>query len=148
MSTQSSTKPSLTLKRRINAAPEKIFAAWTDPKKMMCWWGPKDAVTFRAEADLRVGGRFAVGFRTPNSEDNNVSGIYREIVPNRKLVFTWVWRSTPERESLVTVSLKPDEGGTILTLLHEQFHDETARANHERGWSQTLDMLATYVEQA
>jgi uncharacterized protein YndB with AHSA1/START domain len=64
MSAQSSTKPSLTLKRRINAAPEKIFTAWTDPKKMMCWWGTKDAVTFNAQTDLRVGGRFSVGFRT------------------------------------------------------------------------------------
>jgi uncharacterized protein YndB with AHSA1/START domain len=68
-------------------------------------------------------------------------------VPNRKLVFTWAWRTTPERESLVTVTFKPDEGGTILTLLHEQFHDEVACANHNRGWTQSLDSLERYIEQ-
>ncbi len=147
MSAQSSVQPSLTLKRRINAAPEKIYAAWTDPKKIVGWWGTRDAVTFHAEADLRVGGRFAIGFRTAEGVENNVSGLYREIVPNRKLVFTWAWRTTPERESLVTVSFKPDEGATILTLHHEQFFDETARANHERGWGQLFDALV-YAEES
>ena len=45
------------------------------------------------------------------------------------------WHSTPERESLVTVQLKPDGAGTLLTFHHEQFFDVTARDNHERGWT-------------
>ena len=68
----------------------------------------------------------------PNDE-HNVSGVYREIVPNRKLVFTWAWRSTPERESLVTVTFTPDGDGTLMTLHHEQFFDEAARDRHKRA---------------
>ena len=67
--------------------------------------------------------------------------IYREMVPNEKLVFTWAWKSTPERESLVTVTLKPDGAGTLLTLLHEQFFDADARDRHQQGWGGAIDKL-------
>jgi uncharacterized protein YndB with AHSA1/START domain len=67
--------------------------------------------------------------------------MFREVVPNEKLVFTWAWRSTPERESLVTVELRPDGSGTLLTLTHEQFFDEAARDRHQHGWTATLERL-------
>ena len=73
------------------------------------------------------------------------SGIYREVVPNERLQFTWAWHSTPERESLVTVELKPDAVGTLLTFHHEQFADEKARDNHRQGWSKFLDYLEQFV---
>lgn len=148
MSAIAETKPSLTLKRRIAAPPARVFAAWTKPEKIRGWWGTKDATTLRAEVDLRVGGRFAVGFRTPDGEAHDVSGVYREIVTDAKLVFTWAWRTTPERESLVTITIEPDGDGAMLTLHHENFFDETARNNHEGGWTSSLDRLEAYVEAA
>jgi uncharacterized protein YndB with AHSA1/START domain len=60
-------------------------------------------------------------------------------------VFSWAWHSTPERESLVTVMLKPDGAGTLLTFNHAQFVDATARDNHERGWTELLAKLETYL---
>ena len=147
MSTQPSlaTKPSLTLKRRLNAPPAKVYAAWTEPAKIARWFGPQGAEVLRAEADVRVGGRYRVIFRVPDGEEHDVSGVYREVVPNQKLVFTWAWISTPERESLVTVALKRDGDGTLLTLTHEQFFDEPARDRHRSGWSGVLDNLESYV---
>jgi uncharacterized protein YndB with AHSA1/START domain len=138
-------KPALTLKRRLNAPPSKIYRAWTDAAKISRWFGPEDAEILRAETDVRVGGRFRIVFRGPDGEEHDVGGVYREVVPNQKLVFTWAWRSTPERESLVTVALKRDGDGTLLTLLHEQFFDEAARDRHGRGWNGTLDKLESYV---
>ena len=148
MSTQPSlaTKPSLTLKRRLNAPPAKVYAAWTEPAKIARWFGPQGAEVLRAEADVRVGGRYRVIFRVPDGEQHDVSGVYREVVPNQKLVFTWAWISTPERESLVTVALKRDGDGTLLTLTHEQFFDEPARDRHRSGWSGVLDNLESYVD--
>jgi uncharacterized protein YndB with AHSA1/START domain len=138
------TKPSLTLKRRINAPPEKVYGAWTDPAKLTHWWGPEGAETLSAEMDARTGGRYRIVFRTPDGEQHDVSGTYREVVPNEKLVFSWMWRTMPERESLVTVTFKRDGDGTLLTLLHEQFFDEGARDRHRSGWTGTLDKLERY----
>ena len=140
------TKPSLVLKRRLKAAPEKVYEAWTQPEQMTQWWGvaggPKPPV---AETDLRVGGRFRVQFWDPKNEHHSVSGLYREVVPNRKLSFSWAWQTTPERESLVTIELNPVTDGTMLTLTHEQFFDEQARDDHGRGWNVALDRLETFL---
>jgi uncharacterized protein YndB with AHSA1/START domain len=109
---------------------------------MIRWWGVTGHdKTPIAETDLRVGGRFQVQFWTPDGEHQSVSGVYREVVPDRKLVFSWAWQSTPERESQVTVDLKPDSDGTILTLTHEQFFNDKARDDHRRGWTIALDNL-------
>jgi uncharacterized protein YndB with AHSA1/START domain len=140
MNVQTPVKPSLTLKRRIKAPPAKVFAAWTDPALMARWLGPVGTVELVAKTDPRVGGRFEMKMRMPNDE-HNVSGVYLEFVPNQKLVFTWAWRTMPERESLVTVELKPDGDGTLLTLIHSQFFDEAARDRHNEGWSGTLGKL-------
>ena len=82
------TKPSLTLKRRLKAPPEKVYKAWTVPEEMMRWWGGNNPATRKAATDVRVGGRFDVGFKSDNGEQHNVGGFYREVVPNEKLVFT------------------------------------------------------------
>ncbi len=139
-------RPSLTVKRRLNAPPAKVYAAWTDPEKIIRWFGRRDAKpgSFQADIDARVGGRFRVSFST-DDEYYEVSGVYREVVPNARLVFSWAWHSTPERESQVTVSLKPDGDGTLLTVHHEQLFDQAARDGHERGWIGSLDELEKYL---
>jgi len=113
---------------------------------MTHWWGvaggPKPPV---AETDLRVGGRFKVQFWDPKNDHHSVSGVYREVVPNRKLAFSWAWQTTPERESLVTIELNPITDGTMLTLTHEQFFDEKARDDHGHGWNVALDRLETFL---
>ena len=140
------TPPSLTLQRRLHARPEKVYAAWTDPEKIVRWFGRADLKpeTMRAAIDARVGGRYCVSFDT-ESEYYEVGGVYREVMPNVRLVFSWAWHSTPERESLVTVTLKPDGDGTLLTVHHAQLFDEAAREGHERGWLGALDKLEKSV---
>ena len=133
--------PSLTIKRRLNAPPAKVFSAWTDPEKLRQWFLPPQAESVLAESDPRVGGRYRIVVRSPGGEEHDVSGTFREVLANERLVFTWAWRSTPERQSLVTVALKADGAGTILTLTHDQFFDEAARDRHQAGWSPILDRL-------
>jgi uncharacterized protein YndB with AHSA1/START domain len=141
MSTQTATKPSLTLKRRLKAPPAKVFAAWTDPEKVKHWMGPGEVKVLSVEADPRVGGRFRWVMQAPGGEIHDVSGVYREVIPNEKLVFTWAWITMPERESLVTVLIKPDGDGSLLTLTHEQFFDVEARDRHQGGWTSALDKM-------
>ena len=145
MATQTATKPSLTIKRHLKAPPAKVYAAWTDPEKVKGWMGPGEVKAKSAESDLRVGGRYRWVMVAPSGQELDVRGVYREIVPNEKLVFTWSWLSAPERESLVTVLLKPDGDGTLLTLTHEQFFDEDARDQHNNGWNGALDKMEKFV---
>ncbi|MBR1231038.1 SRPBCC domain-containing protein [Bradyrhizobium sp. AUGA SZCCT0182] len=138
--------PSVTIVRRIKAPPARVWAAITQPKLMMQWWGPDAGPTLRAEADVRPGGRFSVVFRLLNGEEHNPTGIYQEVIPERKLVFTWDLPGTKARESLVTFLLEPDDGGTRLTLRHEHLPDDEARKSHEQGWSGLLDKLPVFLE--
>jgi uncharacterized protein YndB with AHSA1/START domain len=141
-------KPSLTIKRHLKAPPAKVFAAWTDPEKIKRWMGPGNIVAVRVAADPRVGGRYRIEMHRPTGEAHNVGGAYREIIANEKLVFTWAWDAAPPdtpHESLVTVLLKPDGTGTLLTLIHEHFLDEASRDGHDQGWHGALDKLERFV---
>lgn len=138
-------KPSLTIKRRFNAPPAKVYSAWTNAEKMKSWMGPGEVKTVLAETDPQVGGRYRIVMLAPSGEEHDVSGVYREVVPNEKLVFTWAWKSTPERESLVTVTFKGDGDGTLMTLTHERFFDEGARDRHQYGWDGALAKLEKFI---
>lgn len=143
-------KPSLNLQRRYPVSPEKVWRAWTDPEAIKHWWGPggNDPVSL-AQLDVRVGGRFRIVFGGAQGNDHEVQGVYREVVPNRKLVFTWTWpRTTPERESLVTLLFKPDGVGTELDFVHSQLFDESVRDGHRRGWSESLVKLEQFLQGA
>ena len=135
--------PSVTIVRRIKASPAKVWAAITRPDQMIQWWGPDAGPTLRADVDVRPGGRFSVVFRLLNGDEHNPTGIYREVIPERKLVFTWDLPG--ERESLVTFLLEPIDGGTELILLHEHLPDEAERQSHEQGWIGLLDKLPLFL---
>jgi uncharacterized protein YndB with AHSA1/START domain len=144
------TKPSLALQRHYPVAPEKVWRAWTDPQAVKRWWGPTPGEPVSlAELDVRVGGRFRIVFGGPDGKAHECAGVYKEVVPNRKLSFTWHWpNSTPERVSVVTITFEKVSDGTQLIFQHEQLFDEKARDDHKRGWSGALDGLARYLESA
>jgi uncharacterized protein YndB with AHSA1/START domain len=139
--------PSLTLERFYPVPPAKVWRAWTDPEALKRWWGPggPQGVAI-AELDVRVGGRFRIVFGGAQGKDHEVQGAYREVVPDRRLVFTWTWpRTTPERESLVTIEFKAAGRGTELVFVHARHFDATVRDNHRRGWSETFVKLEQFL---
>ena len=143
-------KPSLTLTRDYAAPPGRVWRAWTDPEALKQWWAPAagGAVSV-AELDVRVGGRFRICFGGPDGNDHECAGVYQEVAKPNKLVFTWSWpRSTPERESLVTILFNARGSGTGLVFKHERFFDEKARDDHKRGWSGLLDKLDRFMKAA
>jgi uncharacterized protein YndB with AHSA1/START domain len=140
------TKPFLNLVRKYPVAPEKVWRAWTDAEAVKQWWAPRTEPVSSAELDVRVGGRFRIVFGGSDGTEHEVQGTYQEVVPNRRLVFTWIWpRTTPERESLVTIVFRAVGGGTELDFRHEQFFDEKARDDHKRGWTGLLDKLDRFL---
>ena len=139
--------PSLSLTRIFPVAPEKVWWAWTDPKALKHWFGPDEGKVSLAQTDVRVGGRFHVVFSTLHGERHDVSGVYQEVQPHRKLAFTWAWKSTPERESLVTLTFRAFGSGTEFKMLHEQLFDVAARDRHEYGWTGSLAKLARFLQE-
>lgn len=136
----------LAIRRTYDAPVATVYAAWTDPQQLKDWMGPSDAFgPSDVTQDLRVGGRYRIVMHGPNGETHRVGGVYREIVPNRRLVYTWAWESTPERESLVTVEFRSAGQGTELVLTHERFADTEARDKHQHGWNGCLDRLGRYL---
>ena len=139
-------QPSLSIVRKLGAGPAKVWRAITEPEMLKQWMAPSDAFKVPvAETDVRVGGRYHIVMNAPDGEVHDVSGVYREIVPNKKLVYTWAWKSTPERQSVVTIELRAAGSGTELTLRHEQFADADARDHHQQGWMGCLARLEKAV---
>ena len=135
---------SLTIIREIKAKPEQVFAALTIPEKMLNWWRVDNGKTISVDADVRINGKFNIVFETNDGQRHNPTGVYKEIIPNEKLVFTWEWPGAPEFESIVTFTLKPIIGGTLITLVHEKLPD-FAVESHEIGWSGLLNQLEIYT---
>ena len=133
----------LTLHRTINAPVEKVYAAWTDPELLRRWFSPGDAVVTRAVAEVTVGGTFLIEMRGTDGKRWLTRGLYREVVPNRRLVHTWRWDGS-DVESLVTVEFEPGSADmTRLTLTHSKFAQAEARDEHEHGWAGCLKKLQT-----
>ena len=146
METATEDKTSLQIRRIYQAPVATVYAAWTDPEQMKQWMGPNGAPReSEVTTDVRVGGRYRIVMHSPDGQTHRVGGVYREVVPNQRLVYTWAWESTPERESLVTVEFKPSGEGTELVLGHQRFADTQARDKHQEGWIVCLDRLGRLV---
>jgi uncharacterized protein YndB with AHSA1/START domain len=135
----------LRLSRIIAAKRERVFQAWITPALMQQWFCPGDMSVPLAEADPRVGGAYKVRMQNSKGEVFTTVGVYREIIPNEKLVFTWGWEGPERHETLVTIELSDRDGGTELVLLHERFADQAAADHHGQGWRGCLENLATRI---
>ena len=137
---------SLQIRRVYDAPVAAVYAAWTDAEQMKHWFAPSDDFGMSdVVLDVRVGGRYRVVLHRPDGDESRVGGVYREVVPNRRIVYTWAWESTPERESLVTVEFRPSGQRTELLLTHQRFADTDARDKHQHGWNGCLERLGRYL---
>lgn len=148
MKTKTTDKPSLEIERFIKASPERVYAAWTDPEQMKQWFKPHSVETTGLILDARVGGEFRWDLINDEGEAMTMRGEFRELQPNRKIVFSWKWEDDEVWEnhtSIVTVELSERPGGTQLRLIHEQLPNEQSRDNHNEGWNSGLDKLEEFL---
>jgi uncharacterized protein YndB with AHSA1/START domain len=130
----------LVVHRIIAAAPQDVFEAWTKPTILRQWMGPGEVECVGVEADVRPGGRFRIHMRSDKGDHIGV-GEYLEIIPNRKLVFSWSWETGTVKNTQVTVTLRPAGDETEVELLHEKLPERDAVEQHTEGWTQCLDNL-------
>lgn len=148
--------------RIFDAPVERVWQAWTDPALVAKWWGPKDFTAPHIEIDLREGGKYLYAMHGPAGtefdQDMWSTGIFNEIVPMKKIVYTDSFADaegnavSPEAygmtgmptEMLVIINFESTEDGkTKLTLTHEGPAAGSEHAkNMTEGWNQSLDKLA------
>lgn len=126
--------------RLLPAPPDRVYEAWLDPALVAEWMSPVGHAV--ASLDPRPGGRFRVVMIGEGREIEHV-GQYEELVPGRRLVFTWNSPFT-DGDSVVTVDLVPVGGGTEVRLRHERLPKSQVQP-HAGGWLAMLDRLATVL---
>lgn len=158
---QKENRKELVITRILDAPRELLWKAWTEPKHMMSWWGPKFFTSPVYKIDLHVGGEYLSCMRSPEGKDFWSKGIFREIVEPELLVMTDSFSDengnmvsatyhglSPDfpLETLITVIFEEYEGKTKLTVKHSGIEkiSDNDRSNMQEGWNQSLDKLAEY----
>jgi len=146
----------LVMERIFDAPRELVFKAWTDPKHVAQWWGPKGFTNPVCELDVRPGGALLIHMRGPDGVVYPTKGVFHEIVEPERLVFTTSAfeddQGNPQLEVLNTVTFAELGGKTKLRLhavvVKSAPAVEAALAGMEEGWSQSLDRLAEELAKA
>ena len=139
----------LTVTRTIKAPRDRVFRAWTDPGELARWFHPDPSFTTPvAEVDLRAGGGYQFVMQPPTGDPYVVRGVYREVQPPGRLVFTWRWDAAGDAdpETLVTVELHERGGETEVVLTHELLASADSREHHREGWEGCLTQLSLAVQ--
>jgi uncharacterized protein YndB with AHSA1/START domain len=147
---EQSTEKTLVLTRIFNAPRALVFKAWTDPERAALWWGPLGFATQSCQMDVHPGGAWRIRMRSPEGTTHTKRGIYQEIVPPERLVFTWAWEDAdrvPGHETLVTIHLEDHGQATKLTLHQAVFESATSRDAHRTGWSSCFERFTAYLAQ-
>ena len=138
----------LTITRMFDAPRAMVFKAWTDPDQVKNWWGPRDYPATHLEMDVRPGGAWRGCLRSNETgKDLWQRGVFREIVPPERIVFTFAWDADGERglETLVTVTFAERGGKTLMTFHQAPFQSVAERDGHRGGWSSSFDRLDAHL---
>ena len=138
----------LLITRVFDAPVSLVFALWSDPEHMKRWMGPHEFECPDVHIDFRVGGAYRGMIRSKESGESRFSGVYREIEPNKRLLFTFMWDDTGPSaniETLVTITFAERDGKTIQTFHQTPFRNAERRDSHVIGWSEAFDRQGAYA---
>ena len=138
----------LVLSRVFDAPRELVYKVWTQPEHLARWWGPRNFTLLSCKADVRVGGSYRFGTRSPEGTEHWAHGVYREVVPPERLMLTHAWEhpdGKPKHETIMTLTFAEQGDKTKLTLKQTLFESVTSRDMHGQGWNSVLDKLGEYL---
>lgn len=148
----------LILRRVLNAPQELAFQVWTSAQHIQHWMQPEPGMTIpSAVMDVRVGGKFRIQMLNVEGEYFTAVGVFKEVTPPEKLVYTWDWEKDGSGEEFgevegktteVTVEFIKRGERTEMIFMHTLFATVESRDSHSRGWSRIIDCLADFLEKA
>ena len=145
------TAEQILITREFDAPKHLVYKAWTTPELVKRWWHAKRGQVTVAEIDLRVGGQWRYVMVTEDGFEVGFHGVYREIVPNERIVSTEIYEGLPEGVSekdgatVNTASFTEADGRTTVTLLVQATNkisrDAIIDSGMEGGLQDALDLL-------
>jgi len=140
--TSGETAPVLIITRHFNAAPSRVFDAWTDTDMIARWMGSRGLNAIIDAHDPRVDGIYRFIMKGAESS-HTTRGTFLEVDPPKRLVFTWAWGEGGYADigTLVELDFRPSGERTGLTLTERRFTSEEMRDEHSGGWTSCLDCL-------
>ena len=151
----------MVITRVFDAPRELVWKAWTDPKYVMQWWGPKGFTSPVCKMDFRVGGKFLCCMRSPDGQEFWNAGEYHEIVPHEKIVSSMYFADSDgnkveaeaygiEHEAIegaydTTLFEDLGNGKTKLTFIGNEPMEDATKSGQVEGWKQILDKVAAVV---
>jgi uncharacterized protein YndB with AHSA1/START domain len=150
----------LVLERTISVAPDRVWAAWTQPELLMQWFTPAPWKTVAAELDVRAGGRCVTTMESPEGDRYPNAGSYVYVEPNRLLVFTSVmtedFRPVAPSNGAADlgftgrIEIEPtSDGGTLYRAIAMHATEEACQQHADMGftagWGAALDQLVALM---
>ncbi len=139
------TDTQILITRDFDAPRHLVFKAYTTPELVKRWWNAKRGEVTIAEIDLRVGGKWRWVLVTDDGFEAGFHGVYRELVPNERIVCTEVYEGMPDGEALDTMTFTEKDGRTTMTTLvqhsSQEHRDAHINSGMESGMQDAMDLL-------
>lgn len=138
----------LSISRVFDAPRDLVFAAWTEPAHLARWSGPEGFTASQDYFSATPGGKYRVCLREPDGTEHWLRGVYREVVPPERLVFTHAWedgRGGTSPETLVTIAFTEEAGKTRMVFRQKGFDTQSSRDGHEGGWTSSFKELDRHL---
>jgi uncharacterized protein YndB with AHSA1/START domain len=137
----------LEVSRLIRAEQGNVFAAWTDPEKIVQWWGAGGVICTEATINLAVGGRYRFANLTPDGNTMWITGVFTDVDPPGRLEYTWATEPVDEDTpySKVVVTFTEDDDGTLVTVAQTQIPTQEVREMNHFGWVGCLEGLEVFM---
>jgi uncharacterized protein YndB with AHSA1/START domain len=138
------------LSRIVEASPQRVFEAMTDPEQVAQWWGPEGFTCPEVILDARVGGGYRIAMQPPEGDLFHLAGEYLEVQPPTRLAYTFRWEppDPDDRETVARLALNARDGATEVALTQGPFATTARRELHRSGWTDTLARLANHLAPA
>ncbi len=137
---------SITVRKTFGASQRRLFEAWCRPELMAQWFFPAPGWRADVAAEVRVQGRYRVAMHDPAGGVHVQEGVYREIQPTSRLVFSWTCAELGVTDSVVSIEFVDRGDVTELVLTHELPDEPNVLREHEGGWNGCLASLARFAE--
>lgn len=143
----------IVMTRAFDAPRDLVFEVWTKPEHVRHWWGPRSSSMIHCEADVRPGGSWRYVTREENGDEVPFCGVYREVTPPERLVYTEIYDVEPFNTgdpAVNTVTFTEEDGRTIMTCTtlcpSKEVRDYILGSGMEIGAAESYNRLAEHLK--